>query len=157
MSTPATTDDWSTALEQRYGKRCQHSAQSWYIDKATQQKGCDDCDGDAKARPATIKVWVQQWTEREQGWGQRPDGYTLHIEREDIDRFVKAMRDREAAQGYGHHNVPKEYTSPEGEPYETEMAADDEIVVNLLTDLTEDEPKHGTWGPNGNNYPEKAA
>lgn len=159
--------DWSEALRARYGQPCQHSAQSWYITKADGQKGCSDCDSSSGIHKAavpttetfkakTIKVWVQKWTERERGWGQRPDGYTLHIDKDDIDRFVKAMRDREAAQGFGEHNVPDEYSSPEGKPYQTEMAEDAEIVIDLLTDLTEAEPKHGAWGPNGNKYPEKA-
>jgi hypothetical protein len=28
---------------------CEHSAQSWYIDKATGRRGCSDCDDDARA------------------------------------------------------------------------------------------------------------
>jgi hypothetical protein len=34
-------------------------------------------------------LYVQKWTESEAGWGQRPDGYSLHISRDERDRVAK--------------------------------------------------------------------
>lgn len=57
-------------------------------------------------------VLAQNWLERERGWGQRPDGHTIHLTKEDLKAYVD---------GYikTHHTsaeVPDEYTSPEGKP-----------------------------------------
>ena len=92
-------------------------------------------------------LWVQKWEESEAGWGTRPDGYTLHRSKADIEVYLKAMRDREAAQGYGKHNVPTEYSRPCGDPYE--MATSDPAVYQRVLDSD-----HGIWGTTGNNYPE---
>jgi hypothetical protein len=34
------------------------------------------------------------WTESESGWGQRPDGISLHANKEDADQYVKEYWDR---------------------------------------------------------------
>lgn len=69
---------------------------------------------------ATI-VWAQEWTESERGWGRRPDGFTIHAERKDIERFVREMREQERkvhlAAGLPDDYVPDSYSFPDGEPY----------------------------------------
>ena len=47
------------------------------------------------------------WTESERGWGQRPDGYSLHLTREDSEAYIKEYWDKMPAQ------VPDEYSRPE--------------------------------------------
>ncbi len=103
-----------------------------------------------------MKVWVQKWTETERGWGQRPDGYTLHENREDIDLFLRAMRKREQ-QGQPPGYVPDEYSRPEGTPYEAEIEPTILATRTLLDKLCAS--AHGMWGPGGiwgasvNSYP----
>ena len=46
------------------------------------------------------------WEESEQGWGVRPDGYSLHRNSEDAKAFVNEYWDRMP------NNVPEEYSRP---------------------------------------------
>lgn len=85
------------------------------------------------------KLWVQKWEESEAGWGTRPDGYTLHLNRGDIDLFLADMRAREQ-QGKPKGYVPPEYSRPDGEPYEWET--DDEALAARVRDSG-----RGCWGP----------
>jgi hypothetical protein len=97
------------------------------------------------------EVWVQKWEESEAGWGVRPDGYTFHIRREDIDAFLKDLRDREFETHGG--ATPPEYSRPSGDPYLAILSGDSDgaaIEAKLLAS------SHGIWGPGGNNYPESA-
>lgn len=34
-------------------------------------------------------VYAVEWTEFERGWGQRPDGVSLHKSKEDAEKYVK--------------------------------------------------------------------
>lgn len=34
-------------------------------------------------------VYCLPWFESEAGWGQRPDGYSLHISREEANQYIK--------------------------------------------------------------------
>lgn len=65
----------------------------------------------------------QDWLESERGWGIRPDGYSLHRTKADLDAFVRAywqdMPDE----------VPDEYSRPCGEPYLVDV---DESTYNLV-------------------------
>lgn len=92
--------------------------------------------------------WVQKWLESERGFGCRPDGYTLHIKREDIDAFLKDMREREM-KGMPAGYVPDEYSRPDGQPYLTNIK--DRKLMNQIK-----KSNNGIWGPGGNNYPPPA-
>jgi hypothetical protein len=94
----------------------------------------------------SLVVWVQKWEESEAGWGGRPDGYTLHLEREDITKFLEAMRAREAEAGYSAQNVPREYTRPSGRPYQA-LITDKKLMGRVI------QSDNGCWGPDGNKYP----
>src|SRR5579871_6232381 len=63
-------------------------------------------------------LYVQCYTESERGWGQRPDGYSLHTSLEGAKKFAKdyigKMRASEK-EAYG-DSVPDEYTMADGEP-----------------------------------------
>lgn len=69
------------------------------------------------------------WIESERGWGQRPDGYSLHLNVEDCERYVdNAMRCQ--AQGLPAGQVPDEYSATVGRPYLVDV--DDETFNSLL-------------------------
>lgn len=91
-------------------------------------------------------VWVQKWEETEAGWGCRPDGYTLHKAKEDIQTFLRRMRDREAAEGYGPGRPPPEYSRPCGDPYQADVT--DQVILDRLQGSPD-----GVWGITGNRYP----
>jgi len=95
----------------------------------------------------SYEVWIQKWDESEAGWGVRPDGYTIHRRREDIDAFLKAMRDREYERYKG--ATPPEYSRPSGDPY---LAILDDPDTEAKLEASE----YGIWGPNGNQYPKPA-
>lgn len=57
------------------------------------------------------KVWCQKWLESERGWGTRPDGFSLHISKEDLAAFVREYWEKMP------ESVPDEYSRPDGEPY----------------------------------------
>ena len=62
-----------------------------------------------------FKVLRQDWVESERGWGIRPDGYSLHLNSEDLDKFVRQYWSRMPDQ------VPDEYSRPSGEPVWVEV------------------------------------
>lgn len=60
-------------------------------------------------------VYCVNWTEYERGWGQRPDGHTLHASKAIADDYLKEFFGRRQA-----GPVPDEYTQP-GEPFAVEV------------------------------------
>lgn len=64
------------------------------------------------------KVVVQKWEESERGWGQRPDGFSLHMTDTDREAYIKDYWARQPRE------VPDEYSRPEGTPYATEVDAE---------------------------------
>ena len=57
------------------------------------------------------------WTEYERGWGQRPDGYSLHASVKDAKDYIKTYWDTMPDRSKG---VPDEYSAP-GEPYAVDV------------------------------------
>lgn len=55
-------------------------------------------------------VVYQEWLESERGWGQRPDGISLHKDLAQRDAFIKAYEKSLPEE------VPDEYSRPCGEP-----------------------------------------
>lgn len=66
---------------------------------------------------ANPTVIVQNWEESERGWGTRPDGFTVHINREQhrlyVDWYYKTFNSETVA--------PDEYTRVSGDPMEIEV------------------------------------
>lgn len=62
-----------------------------------------------------MKAWVQQWTESERGWGQRPDGFTVHRTRADLLQYIADYWARMPDE------APDEYSRPDGKPFEYEI------------------------------------
>lgn len=69
------------------------------------------------ATTATKTVFVQNWEESERGWGVRPDGFTVHISKDQLFGYVawynKAFNNLSEA--------PDEYTRVSGAPIEVEV------------------------------------
>lgn len=55
-------------------------------------------------------VFRQFWLESERGWGQRPDGYSLHLTDNDRKQYIEEYWQRMPDE------VPDEYSRPEGSP-----------------------------------------
>lgn len=110
------------------------------------------------------QVWCQQWEESERGWGTRPDGYSLHLSKEDAVFY--SQRSMQTQQEYfrskGEMGVPDEYDRPTGESYLVEVT--DEVFQEVSSKEAQknqgkrysgrDYPKPvsgkaptGTWGP----------
>ena len=71
----------------------------------------------------TFSVVKQEWWESESGWGQRPDGYSIHLNKIDRDQYIKEYWDRRPKK------VPHEYSRPSGDPTTMEV---DESTFNSL-------------------------
>ncbi len=56
-------------------------------------------------------AYCQLWEESERGWGQRPDGFSLHASEEAAKRYIKAYWDEMPKE------VPDEYERPSGSPF----------------------------------------
>lgn len=75
------------------------------------------------------EVVVQNWTETERGWGQRPDGYTVHLSLEDCRKYrADFMENQRSTLG---EEVPDEYTFPSGEPYLASISLPDLKILEL--------------------------
>jgi hypothetical protein len=87
-------------------------------------------------------VLCQPWWEKERGWGERPDGWTMHATPEDRKAFIDAYWERMP------DVVPDEYSYPAGDAYM--------IEVDCATyEKVRDDERKGGWGE-GNKAPEKA-
>lgn len=53
-------------------------------------------------------AFLDTWTESESGWGQRPDGCTIHLTEADYKKYVNAYWNRMPK------SVPDEYSRPDG-------------------------------------------
>lgn len=59
-------------------------------------------------------VVCQSWIEHERGCGQRPDGYSLHLTKDDCDKFIKDYWKKQPNKMGG--RAPDCYSSPDGSP-----------------------------------------
>lgn len=65
-------------------------------------------------------VVCQTWCESERGWGQRPDGYSLHLTNADRVQFIKEYSDSLPPRG-PHGEVPSIYSFAEMNHYITDV------------------------------------
>lgn len=84
-----------------------------------------------------MPVVKQDWTESEAGWGRRPDGFTLHLNKADRDQFVKNYN----AKHNNAKSTPSEYTFADGEPVVIDVP---EEAYKALRQYKED-GKFGVW------------
>lgn len=64
-----------------------------------------------------MKVFIQNWTEYERGWGSRPDGFTVHLSIADRDKYVKDFNKKFNNQKY----APDEYIAASDEPFSVDV------------------------------------
>ncbi len=102
-----------------------------------------------RARGADVRVLVQKWEETERGWGQRPDGYSIHLSQDDLDAYVKAYWATQP------DAVPDEYERPCGTPYWAEVSIVHDDLLALRSNHGVRRYKHlfptypGDGGPDG--------
>ena len=72
-------------------------------------------------------ILLQFWEESERGWGVKPDGASLHINKESFDEYLTEIYSSRDA-----NNVPDEYDRPVGSSIEVEV--DDEIYDVIVED-----------------------
>jgi hypothetical protein len=95
-------------------------------------------------------VICQNWLESEAGWGQRPDGHTLHLTKEDHQTYVDGYN----AQHNSAPSAPSEYTRPEGKPRMVKVteAVYQRILEQKDAGVSEDDypyyeyQRFGIWG-----------
>lgn len=68
--------------------------------------------------PEVKIVYCQVWEESERGWGVRPDGYSLHVDAEIHEEYVKVFHESLPKE------VPEEYSRIVGGLYACEVAPD---------------------------------
>lgn len=83
-------------------------------------------------------IIIQFWTETERGWGQRPDGLTLHKTTQDRNDYVKYYNET----FNNKDEVPDEYTFADGDG---QLWMIDEELFNSLTNL---DNQNYTWQTN---------
>ena len=85
--------------------------------------------GGAEAERKTYVVVRQEWRESERGWGQRPDGYSLHLSLDDLEKYVEAYWERMP------DSTPECYSFPSGSPRACDV--DEELYKEI------EESEHG--------------
>ncbi len=71
----------------------------------------------------TNQTICQKWEESERGWGERPDGFSLHLSFEGLHRYLTEYWDEMPDE------VPDEYSRPCGTPYP--VGVSDEVVDQI--------------------------
>jgi hypothetical protein len=65
----------------------------------------------AENPPVVKTVVCLNWIESERGWGCRPDGSSLHLTKQDVDKYVKDYWNKMP------DVTPDEYSRPDGQPF----------------------------------------
>jgi hypothetical protein len=63
---------------------------------------------------------VQAWEESERGWGVRPDGLSIHLDRNHLDEFIIKYN-----ASLPNDHVPDEYSRPSGRPVDVTITSDE--------------------------------
>lgn len=81
-------------------------------------------------------AFCQVWEESEAGWGQRPDGYSVHYSLEDAKEYVKEYLSdqKKYFDSRGVKGTPHEYTRPAGEPYECKLSK--KMAIELVGQIS---------------------
>lgn len=80
-----------------------------------------------------MRVFVQRWAESELGWGQRPDGVSIHFTDASRKLYIGAYKAAMEIKNGG--KIPDLYEFPDGEPkemvFDHEHASED-ILAKVL-------------------------
>lgn len=88
---------------------------------------------------STHTIVIQHWTEYERGWGNRPDGISVHLTLEDRDKFVTGYN----ARWNSGPNTPDEYSVASGDPKPHTVS---EAVFEGLKRLMAEGEEHFCYG-----------
>lgn len=92
----------------------------------------------AREDACTHAVICMDWEESEEGWGIRPDGWSVHKTEDDCKRYVKEYWDGMPSRG-PNGEVPYEYSREGSKPYVA-------LVNDHIFELLEDNAKRGKAG-----------
>lgn len=74
------------------------------------------------------------WTEYERGWGQRPDGVSLHQSREHAAAFIERIWNIPVRENNSKGIVPDEYSRPDCDAADAkEVDVTDEVWQRIVT------------------------
>ena len=85
-------------------------------------------------------VIVQNWEERERGWGSRPDGFTVSLTVADTHAHVAWY----VKKYHTAPTVPDDYSAPSSEPFPVD--ADDDVYAALVKHKQANPGSHVVWG-----------
>jgi hypothetical protein len=71
---------------------------------------------DKTIEPGPNSALCQKWQEVEEGWGERPDGFSLHLSQEGMHAFITAYLERQGITS-DTADLPAEYSHPFGDAY----------------------------------------
>jgi hypothetical protein len=77
------------------------------------------------------KILVTEWLETERGWGQRPDGYSLHLTLRDMKKYIQEYWDSMPDRGPG-GEAPDEYSRPCGPENGVWCECSDELYQQVI-------------------------
>lgn len=80
-------------------------------------------------------VFIQNWEESERGYGTRPDGFTIHVDRKQRDEYVDWYYKTFNNSSY----APNSYTRIDGLPIEIEVSEELYDLIDKATKKTYDE------------------
>lgn len=96
--------------------------------------------------PAEVSVWIIQWTEHERGWGNRPDGFSVHPSAAAAVAYVEAYWARMPKA------VQDEFSAPETDAVEVRLPAGHPVAAmvaagrcNRVFSGAEKEAVQGVW------------
>ena len=91
-----------------------------------QEKSAVDNSPETSQQMKTI--YIQHWTESERGWGQRPDGISIHASVVDRDAFINEY----TAKVNNKTSVPDDYSFASGNPKVAQI--DSELLESIGLD-----------------------
>ena len=93
-------------------------------------------------------VYFQFWWETERGWGERPDGYSLHLTVQDHKEWIRAYWKRMPDRVNG--EAPDEYSYPCGMGYDRMKGDPIQVEINekspLYKQLIDNKKQNGIRG-----------
>ena len=72
-----------------------------------------------------MKIFFETWTESEQGWGQHPDGCSVHLSKEDNAEYIREYWAKMP------DSAPQEYSRPDGNGKYLDIPDDHSLAVSL--------------------------
>jgi len=87
-----------------------------------------------------------EWTESERGWGQRPDGYSVHLNQQAAVDYIQSYQDKLPV------TVPNVYTRPDDKHNWQTIKVSDELYAKIVSS---DNKSVRLWNHPNEDYPLK--